>query len=99
MGQRAKFLVNTLNAGAGALSVVVEGPSKVQLTCSECDEGYEFSYVPSAPGDYLITIKFGGNFHIVGSPFRAHVTGTSKFTVFTEYKVEYNVLVQYCVRV
>lgn len=83
VGQRSKFLVNTLNAGAGALSVVVEGPSKVQLTCSECDEGYDFSYVPTAPGDYLITIKFGGNFHIVGSPFRAHVTGSAFENVAT----------------
>jgi len=75
VAQRARFLVNTVNAGSGALSVVIEGPSKVQLNCSEVEEGYEFSYLPTAPGDYVITIKYGGNFHIVGSPFRAHITG------------------------
>jgi filamin len=65
-----------VNAGSGALSVTVEGPSKVQLNCSEVDDGYEFSYLPTVPGDYNIAIKYGGNFHIVGSPFTAHITGT-----------------------
>ena len=85
VGQRARFLVNTVNAGSGALSVVIEGPSKVQLNCSEVDEGYEFTYVPTAPGEYTITIKYGGNFHVVGSPFRVHVTGVSILIANTRY--------------
>ncbi|PAA77557.1 hypothetical protein BOX15_Mlig032423g3 [Macrostomum lignano] len=78
VGQRAKFLVHTANAGSGALAVTVDGPSKVQLNCHERENGYEFTYLPSAPGEYVITIKYGGNFHIVGSPFTAHVTGEAE---------------------
>jgi hypothetical protein len=33
-GQPAKFMVNTVNAGPGALGVTVEGPSKVKLEVS-----------------------------------------------------------------
>ena len=74
-GQPCKFIVNTVNAGSGALAVTVDGPSKVQLTCKEVADGYEFTYTPTAPGDYLITIKYAGNVHIAGSPFKAHITG------------------------
>uniref|UniRef100_A0A672FS27 Uncharacterized protein n=1 Tax=Salarias fasciatus TaxID=181472 RepID=A0A672FS27_SALFA len=33
------------------------------------------SYTPMAPGNYLISIKYGGPQHIVGSPFKAKVSG------------------------
>ena len=72
----AKFVVNTSKAGSGALSVTVDGPSKAQLESREVADGHEFTYTPTLPGDYLIIIKFGGNTHIPGSPFRARVTGT-----------------------
>ncbi|XP_048239132.1 filamin-A-like isoform X3 [Haliotis rufescens] len=74
-GQVSKFFVNTVNAGAGALAVTVEGPSKVRLECKETEEGYEFTYTPNAPGDYLITIRYAG-VHIAGSPFKAKVEVT-----------------------
>jgi len=77
-GQLCKFIVNTVNAGSGALAVTVDGPSKVQLNCREVEEGYEFTYTPTAPGDYLITIKYAGNTHIPGSPFKARITGMGK---------------------
>uniref|UniRef100_A0A8C6BSW0 Filamin B n=2 Tax=Odontoceti TaxID=9722 RepID=A0A8C6BSW0_MONMO len=32
-------------------------------------------YTPMAPGSYLIGVKYGGPNHIVGSPFKAKVTG------------------------
>lgn len=67
--------MNTLNAGSGALSVTIDGPSKVQLDCRECPEGHVVTYTPMAPGNYLIAIKYGGPQHIVGSPFKAKVTG------------------------
>ena len=75
-GQLCKFIVNTTNAGSGALAVTIDGPSKVQLSCREVEEGYEFTYMPMAPGDYLITIKYAGISHVPGSPFKAHITGT-----------------------
>jgi filamin len=64
-----------VNAGSGALAVTIDGPSKVQLSCREVEEGYEFTYSPTAPGDYLITIKYAGSTHIPGSPFKARIEG------------------------
>ncbi|XP_046706222.1 filamin-C isoform X2 [Silurus meridionalis] len=74
-GVPAEFVVNTSNAGSGALSVIIDGPSKVKMDCSEYVEGYKITYTPMAPGNYLISIKYGGPQHIVGSPFKARVTG------------------------
>lgn len=74
-GVSSEFIVNTLNAGSGALAVTIDGPSKVQLDCRECPEGHVVTYTPMAPGNYLIAIKYGGPQHIVGSPFKAKVTG------------------------
>jgi len=54
-------------AGAGALAITVDGPAKVVLDCKEVAEGYKVSFVPSAPGDYLITIKFVGTIFAVAS--------------------------------
>ncbi|KAG8005417.1 Filamin-C [Nibea albiflora] len=59
----------------GALSVTIDGPSKVKMDCQDCPEGYRVSYTPMAPGNYLISIKYGGPPHIVGSPFKAKVSG------------------------
>ncbi|VDK78199.1 unnamed protein product [Dibothriocephalus latus] len=75
LGNKNKFFVNTANAGSGVLSVLIDGPSKVQVTCEECEDGYEFAYIPTVPGEYKITIKYGGNFDIYGSPFFAKITG------------------------
>ncbi|XP_023206075.1 filamin-C isoform X3 [Xiphophorus maculatus] len=74
-GVASEFMVNTCNAGAGALSVTIDGPSKVKMDCQEGPEGYKVSYTPMAPGSYLISIKYGGPQHIVGSPFKAKVSG------------------------
>lgn len=67
--------MNTSNAGPGALAVTIDGPSKVKMDCVECPEGYRVTYTPMAPGNYLISIKYGGPYHIVGSPFKAKITG------------------------
>ncbi|OCT57973.1 hypothetical protein XELAEV_18002841mg [Xenopus laevis] len=79
-GNAAEFIVNTTKAGAGALTVTIDGPSKVKMDCQECAEGYKVTYTPMAPGSYLISIKYGGPYHIVGSPFKAKVTGTRLVT-------------------
>lgn len=76
-GVASEFVVNTCNAGSGALSVTIDGPSKVKMDCQDCPEGYKVSYMPMAPGSYLISIKYGGPQHIVGSPFKAKVSGGS----------------------
>uniref|UniRef100_A0A665USV8 Filamin A, alpha (actin binding protein 280) n=1 Tax=Echeneis naucrates TaxID=173247 RepID=A0A665USV8_ECHNA len=75
-GTSCEFVVNTSNAGPGALAVTIDGPSKVKMDCVECPEGYRVTYTPMAPGNYLISIKYGGPYHIVGSPFKAKITGS-----------------------
>jgi filamin len=82
-GKPAKFQVMTVNCGIGTLLVQIEGPSKVAIQCSEIDEGYEFTYVPMAPGDYLITIKYC-NVTIAGCPTKAKVSGSGKPSAVTE---------------
>jgi filamin len=66
--------VNTTQAGCATLTAVIEGPSKVNITCAETEEGYEFSYTPTAPGDYYVLIKYA-NVTIAGCPSKAVVTG------------------------
>ncbi|XP_074538390.1 filamin-A isoform X4 [Halichoeres trimaculatus] len=75
-GTSCEFVVNTSKAGPGALAVTIDGPSKVKMDCVECPEGYRVTYTPMAPGNYLISIKYGGPYHIVGSPFKARITGS-----------------------
>ncbi|CDS40988.2 filamin [Echinococcus multilocularis] len=88
VGVKNKFFVNTANAGRGLLSVVVDGPSKVQITCEERPDGYEFSYIPTLPGDYKINIKYGGNFDIFGSPFTARITGSPMGDIMQQGSIE-----------
>ena len=73
-GQPCTFVVVTTGAGSGTLNVMVEGPVKVAIVCTEVDEGYEFSYTPTAPGDYFIVIKYC-NVTIAGCPHKAVITG------------------------
>ncbi|KAM3872462.1 filamin-A isoform 1-T1 [Diretmus argenteus] len=75
-GTACEFVVNTSKAGPGALAVTIDGPSKVKMDCVECSEGYRVTYTPMAPGNYLISIKYGGPYHIVGSPYKAKITGS-----------------------
>lgn len=77
-GIQSEFFINTTRAGPGTLSVTIEGPSKVKMDCQETPEGYKVMYTPMAPGNYLIGVKYGGPNHIVGSPFKAKVTGNDQ---------------------
>ncbi|CAH8512730.1 unnamed protein product [Schistosoma turkestanicum] len=73
--QLAEFTIVTKEAGVGGLSVSVEGPSKAEIQCVENADGTcSVSYLPLAPGQYTITIKFADE-HISGSPFVAKITG------------------------
>uniref|UniRef100_A0A3Q3B3P4 Filamin B n=1 Tax=Kryptolebias marmoratus TaxID=37003 RepID=A0A3Q3B3P4_KRYMA len=75
-GTLSEFIINNTKAGPGSLAVTIEGPSKVKLDCQEVPEGYKVLYTPMAPGNYLVSIKYGGPNHIPGSPFKARVTGS-----------------------
>lgn len=53
----------------------MEGPSKAEITCKDNKDGTcTVSYLPTAPGDYNIIVRFDDK-HIAGSPFTAKITG------------------------
>lgn len=53
----------------------MEGPSKAEITCKDNKDGTcTVSYLPTAPGDYSIIVRFDDK-HIPGSPFTAKITG------------------------
>lgn len=53
------------------------------MDCQETPEGYKVMYTPMAPGNYLIGVKYGGPNHIVGSPFKAKVTGKKLISIYS----------------
>jgi hypothetical protein len=60
---------------SGGLSLAVEGPSKAEISCHDNKDGtVSVSYLPTAPGEYKISVKFGDK-HIKGSPYNAKITG------------------------
>lgn len=74
-GEPGNFTISTKGAGAGGLSMAVEGPSKAEISCHDNKDGtVSVSYLPTAPGEYKITVKFGDK-HIRGSPYVAKITG------------------------
>ncbi|KAM6320917.1 LOW QUALITY PROTEIN: filamin-C [Aegotheles albertisi] len=86
------FTIVTKDAGEGGLSLAVEGPSKAEITCQDNKDGTcTVSYLPTAPGDYNIIVRFDEK-HIPGSPFTAKITGddsmrTSQLNVGTSTDV------------
>ena len=78
-----QFVIDTSGVGAGTLSITVDGPSKVDLSCNEVDDGYEVTYTPMAPGKYYVTVKYNGK-NVRGSPFSVMINGdnlTSSTTI------------------
>lgn len=90
VGTQSEFIINNTKAGPGALAVTIEGPSKVKMDCQEVPEGYKVHYTPMAPGNYLISIKYGGPNHITGSPFKAKVTGNVVKVTLLNFSVLYH---------
>jgi len=71
VGMPVSFTVSTLGAGPGSLEAVVFGPKgeKVALQSDQEDDKTVYTYIPEAPGSYLVDVKWDG-FPIRGSPFR-----------------------------
>nr|XP_042902335.1 filamin-A isoform X2 [Parasteatoda tepidariorum] len=77
-GEPANFTIYTKDAGAGGLDVAVQGPSQAEITCHDNKDGtVAVNYLPAAPGEYKISVKFAGK-HIAGSPFTAKITGEGR---------------------
>ncbi|KAM4583192.1 filamin B a isoform 1-T1 [Fundulus diaphanus] len=68
-GEPAEFSIWTREAGAGGLSVAVEGPSRAEIAFDDRKDGScGISYVAQEPGDYEISVKFNEQ-HIPDSPY------------------------------
>ncbi|XP_025412899.1 filamin-A isoform X2 [Sipha flava] len=77
-GEPSDFTIYTKGAGAGGLSLAVEGPSKAEISCHDNKDGtISVTYLPTAPGEYRISVKFGDK-HIKGSPYNSKVTGEGR---------------------
>ncbi|CAG2176229.1 unnamed protein product, partial [Oppiella nova] len=69
----AEFNVWTREAGAGNLSISVEGPSKADIDFKDRKDGSCYVlYKVSEPGEYRIGIKFNDQ-HIPDSPYKVYV--------------------------
>ncbi|XP_050531190.1 filamin-A isoform X2 [Daktulosphaira vitifoliae] len=77
-GEPSNFTIFTKGSGAGGLSLAVEGPSKADISCHDNKDGtVSVTYLPTAPGEYRISVKFGEK-HIKGSPYVSKVTGEGR---------------------
>ena len=74
VGKRSYFWVYTQGAGRGDLSVHIRGKSgTVPVECTEKETGVlECSYLPEEDGEFVITVKYGGE-NIPGSRFKVTV--------------------------
>ncbi|CAB1330344.1 unnamed protein product, partial [Coregonus sp. 'balchen'] len=76
-GVPAEFSIWTREAGAGGLSIAVEGPSKAEITFEDRKDGSSgVSYMVQESGDYEVSIRFNDE-HIPDSPFVVAVASPS----------------------
>ena len=68
------FNIFTREAGAGGLSIAVEGPSKAEIDFQDRKDGScGVGYLCSEPGEYMVSVKFNDQ-HIPDSPFKVYVS-------------------------
>ncbi|KAH0630144.1 hypothetical protein JD844_012814, partial [Phrynosoma platyrhinos] len=76
-GIPAEFSIWTREAGAGGLSIAVEGPSKAEIVFEDHKDGScGVSYTAQEPGNYEVSIKFNDE-HIPESPYLVPVIAPS----------------------
>nr|XP_020655560.1 filamin-B isoform X4 [Pogona vitticeps] len=76
-GIPAEFSIWTREAGAGGLSIAVEGPSKAEIAFEDHKDGScGVSYTAQEPGNYEVCIKFNDE-HIPESPYLVPVIAPS----------------------
>ena len=67
-------MIWTREAGAGGLSIAMEGPAKAEIDFEDRKDGScSVSYVTTEPGEYLVSIKFNDT-HIPDSPFKVPIS-------------------------
>lgn len=68
-----EFNVWTREAGAGGLSLSIEGPSKAEIDFKDRKDGSAYvSYKVQEVGEYRVSVKFNDT-HIPDSPFKVYV--------------------------
>ncbi|GAU93664.1 hypothetical protein RvY_05566 [Ramazzottius varieornatus] len=73
VGEPCDFNVFTHDAGAGTLSIAVEGPSKAAINFKDHKNGSCFAtYKVTQPGEYAVAIKYNDQ-HIPDSPFKVSI--------------------------
>nr|AAA58939.1 filamin [Gallus gallus] len=76
-GVPAEFSIWTREAGAGGLSIAVEGPSKAEIAFEDHKDGScGVSYIVQEPGNYEVSIKFNDE-HIPESPYLVPIIAPS----------------------
>ncbi|CAI4224415.1 unnamed protein product [Auanema sp. JU1783] len=71
------FNVYTREAGAGDLSVTIEGPSKPTFEFKDHKDGNcHVEYQVAAPGEYNVSVKFN-DIHIPDSPFKVFIAAAT----------------------
>jgi len=75
-GHPAKFTVTNVDrTKPPPMQVNIEGPSRARVGHRETDEGYEFTYLVAAEGEYSLSVVCSeDDTHIPGSPFRPKFT-------------------------
>lgn len=72
-GKSNEFNVYTREGGAGELTVIVEGPSRAELSYTDRKDGScHIGYKVSEPGEYRIGVLFNDQ-EVPESPFRANI--------------------------
>lgn len=73
------FMVDTRKAGYGGLGLSIEGPSKVDISCDDLDDGVcQVNYTPQLTGTYVVNVKFADQ-HVPNSPFHVECTSCEFF--------------------
>eukprot|EP00118_Oscarella_pearsei_P002715 m.11363 g.11363 ORF g.11363 m.11363 type:complete len:425 (+) comp23209_c0_seq1:302-1576(+) len=67
------FYVDMSDAGAGTLSVEIQGPDEAPIELGKHDNGQTVvSYTPPVRGEYVISVRFSGT-DVTGSPFKVFI--------------------------
>ncbi len=83
INEKARLLIDTLEAGNGKVSLEIIGPSPGNIESENSDadsSANQFSFVPSRPGEYRLNVKFGDE-DIPSGPFIIPVRDITKVDV------------------
>ena len=95
-GERVSFIVDTTEAKPGKLGFKIQGPGNAPLETRMIENGkYEVSYIPTASGEYEITITQGSK-TVLGKPVKIVIgeSSTQALTTRSAPKTKYDETVE-----